>query len=306
MFASVVIPVRNGARYIGEAIQSALQQPRVRRVIVVDDGSTDRSADIAREIDDQRVVLVVGPQRGVSAARNIGFAEAEAQDPCSRAGSSWVMFLDADDRLRPHAIDMLFEGIEGDCVAVYGDYDRIDQNGQRVGRRHLLRRRRKPGGDILRALLAGNFVVNGGVMLVRRDIFRSVGGFDETLRYCEDWRVFCRIAAMGSIIWQPRHILDYRVHGASAMMSRPLDFRDCRAALERVFSDPLILAKITPSTASRLRRAAEAHLRTYLACQAIRSGAYLRALPQVSRAVAVRPSGAPVAMIRMLAALAAL
>ncbi len=197
MWVNVVIPVKNGARFIGDAIASALDQPCVKRVIVVDDGSTDDSAEIAARVNDERVTLIRGAGRGVSAARNLGFAEIERQSSAEESERNWVMFLDADDRLVAGATRKLLEGVRPDCVAVYGDYERIDPAGRRIGRRSMLRRRGKPSGEILRDLLAGNFIVNGGVMLIRHTQFRRAGGFDEALRYCEDWHLFCRLAGLG-------------------------------------------------------------------------------------------------------------
>ncbi len=304
---SIVIPVKNCVRFIGEAIASALAQVEVQRVIVVDDGSTDGSLHVAEKFSDDRLVVISGRGNGVSAARNIGFREAEARDPCSGESPSWVSFLDADDRLRPRAIATLLEGVNGDCVAVYGNYDRIDEEGETIGRRQLLGWRRKPSGDILPILLAGNFIVNGGVMIIRRDIFRCVGGFDEMLRFCEDWHIFCRIAARGPVLWRPNaNVLGYRIHHASAMMSRSVDFSEYRPALERVFSDPLVMSKVNAMDTARLRREAEAHLRTYLACQAIRAHTYLRAIHLATRAVAALPSRAPKTMLHLLGAMAAL
>jgi len=75
MWVNVVIPVKNGARFIGDAVASALGQPGVKQVIVVDDGSTDDSAEIVSRINDARVTLIRSTGRGVSAARNLGFAE---------------------------------------------------------------------------------------------------------------------------------------------------------------------------------------------------------------------------------------
>lgn len=188
---SIVIPVRNGERYIVEAIESVLLQGEtIREVLVVDDGSTDTTAQKVEGFSDPRVKLLARPQgrQGVSAVRNFGLSQARGE---------WTMFLDADDRLKPGAIAALCAGISGpEVVAVYGDYERIDENGVKIGRRNLIRRREKPDGFILQPLLGGNFIVNGGIMLVRTRIFQDFGGFDETLRYAEDWYGWCRLAAM--------------------------------------------------------------------------------------------------------------
>jgi glycosyltransferase involved in cell wall biosynthesis len=307
MWVNVVIPVKNGARFIGEAVASALVQPGTRRVIIVDDGSTDETAEVAARFSDQRVTLIQGDGRGVSAARNLGFAEAERTTPAQESDRSWVMFLDADDRLFSGATQKLIEGIQAGCVAVYGDYERIDAGGHRIGRRRMLLRRTKPSGGILRDLLAGNFIVNGGVMLIRHTPFRRAGGFDETLRYCEDWHLFCRLAALGPIVWCPQTtVLEYRVHDNSAMMSGRLDFRDYHAAVERIFTDPMIVGKVSRADAVRLRRNAEVHLKTYLACQAIRARAYGRAIKEAAEAIALLPSQMPRTLAHALGALAGL
>jgi glycosyltransferase involved in cell wall biosynthesis len=307
MWVNVVIPVKNGARFIAEAVASALGQAHIKRVVVVDDGSTDGSADIAAGIADERVTVIRGDKRGVSAARNLGFAEVERLMPAEQREDSWVIFLDADDRLVPGATGKLLEGVRADCVAVYGDYDRIDAGGRRIGRRSLLRRRRKPSGEILRDLLAGNFIVNGGVMLIRHAQVLRAGGFDETLRYCEDWHLFCRLASRGPIVWRPRtKILEYRVHPGSAMMSDGVNFNHYRAAVERVFTDPMITDQVGHADLVRLRRKAEQHLRTYLACQAVRAGAFGRAMKETTEAIALLPSRTPRTLARALGALAGL
>jgi glycosyltransferase involved in cell wall biosynthesis len=307
MWVNVVIPVKNGARFIGDAVTSALGQPDVRRVIVVDDGSTDGSAEIAARIDDARVTLIRRAGLGVSAARNLGFAAVERLSSARESEQSWIMFLDADDRLVPGATRKLLDGVRADCVAVYGDYERIDTNGRRIGRRSMLRRRGKPSGEILRNLLAGNFIVNGGVILIRHAQFRCAGGFDEALRYCEDWHLFCRLAGLGPIVWRPRTtILEYRVHDSSAMMSGRVNFGHYRAAVERVFTDPMIIGKVGGADVVRLRRKAEAHLRTYVACQAIRARAYGRAMKETAGVIALLPSQAPRTLAHALGALAGL
>jgi len=307
MWVNVVIPVKNGASFIGDAVASALGQPSVKRVIVVDDGSTDASAEIAAGIDDERVTLIRSAGRGVSAARNLGFAEIERLSSAQESARSWVMFLDADDRLVAGATRKLLEGVRADCVAAYGNYERIDASGRRIGWRSMLLRRGKPSGEILRDLLAGNFIVNGGVMLIRQAHFRRAGGFDETLRYCEDWHLFCRLAALGPIVWRPQTtILEYRVHKGSAMMNGRVNYTHYRAAVERVFTDAMIVGKISGADLVPLRRKAEAHLRTYLACQAIRARAYGRAVKETAEVIALLPSQAPKTLAHTLGALAGL
>lgn len=307
MWVNVVIPMKNAARHIGEAVASVLGQASVRRVIVVDDGSIDGSARIVARVRDERVRLIKGAGRGVSAARNLGFKEIERVIFADESEQGWVMFLDADDRLVSGATERLLEGAQPGCVAVYGDYERIDADGRRVGRRSLLPRRRKPSGMIQRDLLAGNFIVNGGVMLMRHAAFRQTGGFDETLRYCEDWHLFCRLAGLGPIVWRPgTSVLEYRVHHGSAMMSGAVNFSHCRAAVERVFADPLIVSAVGPAEIARLRRKAEAHLKTYLACQAIRARAYGRAAKQTAEVIALLPSQTPRTLAHALGALAGL
>src|ERR1700730_5531522 len=117
MWVNVVIPVRNGARFIGDAVASALGQPGVKQVIVVDDGSTDDSAEIVSRIDDARVTLIRSAGRGVSAAPNLGLAEFERLNPVKENSQGWFMFLDAEDCLLAGATRQLLEGVGADCVA---------------------------------------------------------------------------------------------------------------------------------------------------------------------------------------------
>lgn len=283
---SVVIPVRNGRDYILEAIDSALDQGCVvAEVIVIDDGSTDDTAALVAGLADSRVRLTAGESRGVSAARNLGLAQ---------AGARWVLFLDADDRLRPDAIAGLMAGYTEDAVALYGDYERINDAGETIGRRGLLRKRNKPSGQILTNLLGGNFIVNGGVMLIDRLTFAGFGGFDESLRYCEDWHAWCRLAATGPIVYRPdTHVLDYRVHAASTMMGRVHTLDDYRPALEAIYADPAICAKVDVTRREALRTRAESHLNAYLLGQAARSHRYGAMLSGLFDTLLRRPRAMP-------------
>lgn len=268
---SVVIPAKNAAAYIGETIASALAQADVSEVIVVNDGSIDDTVAIVQAIRDPRLCLIMNDASGVSAARNLGARSAHGD---------WLMFLDADDRLRPDAVTTLLTAAQTapHAVLAYGDYNTIDSEGHTIGRRGLLKGRRKPSGDVLERLASGNFIVNGGIMLVRAEAFRATGGFDVSLRYCEDWHCWCRLAATGEFAYVPKLLLDYRLHTANTMNAAVRTPQDFFPAVARVFGDELILGKLPSGAAPRLRRAAEIHLVTYAATQAVRFGRYREAL----------------------------
>lgn len=268
---SVVIPAKNVAAYIGETLASALAQGEISEVIVVDDGSSDTTTAIVRAIRDPRLRLMTNDSAGVSAARNLG---------ARYASGEWLLFLDADDRLRPGAVAALLAAARAAprAVLVYGDYNTIDSEGRRIGRRSLLKGRRKPSGDVLARLAAGNFIVNGGIALARAEAFRAIGGFDTSLRYCEDWHCWCRLAAIGEFEFAPKLLLDYRLHTANTMNAAVRTPKDFFPAIARVFDDGLILARLPEGTAAGLRQAAEVHLVTYSAMQAVRFGRYRDAL----------------------------
>lgn len=267
---SVVIPAKNAAAYVGETIASALAQGGVAEVIVVDDGSTDDTVAIVRAVRDPRLRLIHNDSAGVSAARNLG---------AQYASGEWLLFLDADDRLRAGAVAALLAAARGAprAVLVYGDYNTIDSEGHQIGRRGLLKGRRKPSGDVLTRLAAGNFIVNGGLALARAETFRAIGGFDTSLRYCEDWHCWCRLAAIGEFEFAPKLLLDYRLHTANTMNAAVRTPKDFFPAVARIFDDGLILARLPEGTAAGLRLAAELHLITYSAMQAVRFGRYRQA-----------------------------
>jgi glycosyltransferase involved in cell wall biosynthesis len=207
---------------------------------------------------------------GVSAARNLG---------ARCASGEWLLFLDADDRLRPGAVAALLAAARNAprAVLVYGDYNTIDSEGRQIGRRDLLKGRRKPSGDVLARLAAGNFIVNGGIALARAEAFRAIGGFDVSLRYCEDWHCWCRLAAIGEFEFAPNLLLDYRLHTANTMNAAVRTPQDFFPAIARVFDDGLIMARLPAGMAAGLRKAAEVHLVTYSAMQAVRFGRYRQA-----------------------------
>src|SRR5215212_207946 len=111
---SVVIPCYNQAHFLGEAIESVLAQNHLRfEIVVVDDGSTDDTAEVAACYPGVRCVRQ--DNRGLSAARNNGLRHSEGE---------YVVFLDADDRLLPEALETGLKCFEAhpECAYVYGHF----------------------------------------------------------------------------------------------------------------------------------------------------------------------------------------
>ena len=176
----VVIPACNAARYIGEAIASALaQEPAVRKVFVVDDGSTDATQDVARGFG-PRVDTLRQSNGGAARARNAGIALATAP---------LVAFLDADDRWLPGHIERGLRNL----AARPG-------NGFVCARLRAFPSPELPPGEQA-ALRARNAEYQDGwvasTLIVRRDVLERVGGFADDLRVGEviDW--FDRARALG-------------------------------------------------------------------------------------------------------------
>jgi glycosyltransferase involved in cell wall biosynthesis len=297
---TVVIAVKNGMPFLVEAVRSALAQgDHVDRVVVVDDGSTDDTAASIGALANSRVSLIANPGRGVSSARNAGAA---------LATSRWLLFLDADDRLAESAASRLLAAAvrQPSAIAAYGDYERIDASGQRVGRRFLIRARRKPSGDILFPLVRGNFIINGGIMIVARDAYTRVGGFDPALSLCEDWHLWCRLSTLGPIAYTPELVMDYRVHQTSVMMGRPRRYADFKPALDAIYRDPEILRGIPAAELATARRQAEVSLMTYCAAQAWRNGARGLGLGMAIDAIKHSPQQTPWVVLRFGGAIASL
>ncbi len=176
---SVIIPVRNGSRYIAQAIHSALVQLASEdEVIVVDDASTDNTKTLVSEITDRRIVILDGFGLGVSSARNTGLAAANGE---------FIAFLDHDDLwpIDRHAI--LLRTLTADTS--------LDAA---VGRLRLLIEAdavMPPQIPAMEGKLAPNLSLC--TALFRRRILDRVGYFAEDMHFCEDTDYFVRLVEYG-------------------------------------------------------------------------------------------------------------
>ncbi len=201
---SIIIPARNAAAFLGETLKSVLAQSFADfEVVVIDDGSTDATAHIARDFqtDDARVKVLSGPGRGVSAARNAGFGASVGPV---------LLFLDADDLLLPDSLLRFHTALESSALsAALGEIQRIAEDGSPLpGNSNTAL---AEGGGHLTKLLRKNFVVNGGALAIRREAIEAIGGYATDLAYGEDWEFWCRLAERGDFAIVPGGpVLAYR------------------------------------------------------------------------------------------------
>ncbi|BBA32419.1 glycosyltransferase [Methylocaldum marinum] len=225
---SVVIPVYNGAGTLARAIDSVLAQSHpAYEIIVVDDGSTDATRDVAQSFG-EKVRYCYQQNAGVSAARNAG---------ANLARGDWLAFLDADDyyyedRLRPHAE---FIAADGGLDFLTGDFDYRSPDGALMRRsmdstplgQSLLKRVEGRGRVVMGEEDFGEFIArhfgDTHTLSVPRATFGALGGYSTRFAVCEDVHFLIRLCARSrraGVICAP--LAAYVIHEASATRSDPL------------------------------------------------------------------------------------
>jgi glycosyltransferase involved in cell wall biosynthesis len=184
---SVIVPAYNAERFLSRAMRSALAQtyPHIE-LIVVDDGSTDRTADVIRSFRDARIRHLSQPNSGQGAARNHGIR---------MSAGRYVTFLDADDVYLPEKVERQVRFFETHqeyqitfCRALHF-YSRRPTE--------LLVRPGSPGsGDVFRQLLRASFI-NPNTMMIAGNILRDRFLFREDRYYPEEWDLCLRLARAG-------------------------------------------------------------------------------------------------------------
>ncbi|HET7393706.1 MAG TPA: glycosyltransferase [Candidatus Binatia bacterium] len=180
---SVIIPTYNRWPMIVEAVQSVLAQTfEAFELIVVDDGSIDNTARRLSS-SDSRLKIFSQPHAGVAAARNAGVAISLGK---------YIAFLDSDDLWSPAKLEIQADFMERNSgVHICQTQEIWIRGGVRVNPKA---RHRKPSGDIFRRSLELCLISPSAVMMTK-ELFYWVGGFDESFPVCEDYDLWLRIAA---------------------------------------------------------------------------------------------------------------
>ena len=201
---SVVMPVRNGQRFLDYAIRSVVGQTFPSfELLVIDDFSEDESVAVARQWvnRDSRVVSVPNRDRGLINALNHGIAIA-------RGG--FIARVDADDICAPTRFERQIDALRQSRVAVVGSAARmINVRGQVIGE---IRHPTRPE-DIRRALLDYCCIAHPTTMM-RTDVVRALGGYRNAFVHCEDYDLWLRISEHADITNLDECLLDYRIHEA--------------------------------------------------------------------------------------------
>jgi glycosyltransferase involved in cell wall biosynthesis len=224
--AGLVLPAYNAQRFLAEAI-AAIQGQTVADFIcvVVDDGSTDGTAQMARDLTmwDGRFTVVSKSHGGVASARNYGLRHL----PPTR----YVSFPDGDDRLDPDALELLLARAEaGSYIGAHALARRIDEHGVVLASNQwwtdLARNRCVARHGRLHPIAADvptsfNTLINACTMyppalaITRRDIADAVGDFTTTCNVFEDWDWFIRCTRHGNYAFADRAVIDYRIHAGN-------------------------------------------------------------------------------------------
>ena len=190
----VVIPTFNRAHTLGRALDSVFSQTlQPQQVIVVDDGSTDSTADLVAGYSE--VSYLRQENRGVSAARNLGIR---------RCGCEWIALLDSDDEWLPEKLEVQFGALaENPGYRLIHCNEIWIRNGRRV---NAADRHRKRGGWIFEHCLP-LCVISPSAAVIEKGLLEEAGGFNEGLPACEDYDLWLRVCSRYPVLYVDRPLL---------------------------------------------------------------------------------------------------
>jgi len=224
---SVVIPAYNAERTILETIASVQQQSFSDfELIVINDGSTDRTLELLHSINDERLRILSYENGGVSVARNRGI---------SQASGEFISFIDADDLWSPDKLESQLATLQQHPeagVAYSWTYFMEEKEGTRSF--HPC----DPiffEGNVYTDLLVKNFIPNGSNVLIRKQAVESVGEFDPKRTGWEDWDYWIRLAAKWSFVVVPKLQVFYRRSSDSASSKVDNMKKEALVVIEKAF-----------------------------------------------------------------------
>ena len=263
---SVIVPAYNSERTLLQTVECVLNQTyRNLELIVINDGSTDGTLSLLSAVEDSRLKVFSYENGGLATARNRGIA---------RATGDYLTFIDADDLWTPEKVEDQVSALQQNPEAgvAYSWTRAMDETGTLFydGNSDAY------AGDVYAPLLRCNFITSGSNVMITRAAITASGIFDSSLRYCEDWDYYLRLARAWHFVVVPRHQILYRQTAGSlstnvARMEAAYDI-----VCDRAFKD-------VPSHIQQLRPECLAHVKQYLAQLALKNAANRANLRVASR-----------------------
>lgn len=224
----IVVPAFNAAAFLEETLVSVVRQTFVAwQCIVVDDGSSDTTRSVAEVFAarDNRIRVLGMKNCGPALARNKGEAELDQS-------VEHLVFMDADDLWDEDALRILVAHLDGSSGAVGahaigrfvdaagrpllpGVFEDIGR-GRETGERGRIERLAPDEPSRFASVFTRSTIFPPGLVIVRRDAFRAVGGFDPAARWSEDWDLWIRVCRLGDMAFVDRPLLGYRRHDYNA------------------------------------------------------------------------------------------
>lgn len=197
---SIIIPAYNAEKTIVATLNSVQNQTFSDwEAIVIDDGSTDRTIQIVNELNDPRIQVFSYPNAGVAETRNRGLMKARGD---------YIAFLDADDLWTPDKLELQLRALQDHPeagVAYSWNYYQYENPADSYADKS-----QRFEGNVYADLLIKNFLQNGSNPLVRKEAIASVGLFDPTIKSCEDWDYYLRLARNWPFVLVPKVQVIYR------------------------------------------------------------------------------------------------
>jgi glycosyltransferase involved in cell wall biosynthesis len=243
---SVIIPAYNHEQFVGAAVESVLDQTWSNlELLVIDDGSTDRTGEIVKSYDDPRLTYIYQENQDAYNTINRGLHMAKGD---------YIAILNSDDIYVPNRLERLLNILKKTKAAcIFTDIQPIDEKGEGIvdpGHWWNIWHKKnrdfyKECGDIYTGFLKGNFMVTTSNLFFRRDVVKKVGDFC-SLRYLHDYDYIFRIMLNfpGKVTYlDDEKLLYYRVHGGSTLSEAAIVGREQdksvirRYMLERIPDD---------------------------------------------------------------------
>lgn len=212
---SCIIPSHNSQDYISKTVDSLINQTiKPLEIILVNDASTDNTLDVLRqmEVKHPNIIKVIDLEtnNGPSYARNFGVENSKGE---------YILFLDSDDIAEPFLIEKYLFKLnelnkkEDDYILCFSGYIQVNEKDEEIS--DVVRGIQVEPEEILGYQLTRNYIISTSGVLTKKDYFLKTGGFNEEIRYSEDWDLWLRLARHGGFAYVDEPLVKIRRHGSN-------------------------------------------------------------------------------------------